>query len=294
MGGMLPGVTPIYPKSISICPSIHPSTHPLTYPFTHASGHPFTHPSIHTSILASTHPFTHPSLHPPTRSPIHPLTRLSFPPSFLPPTHPSVHPPARLSIHPPVWSLTHPSFRPPMFPTELLLSGQLSEYGVTVPFSADCRGRFLSHILSGGTATTAPTEAPCPPAPARRRRGAHHASSQHGAGSRPIYFNVTVLGRELHLRLRPNTGLVPPRAVAEWQEDFGLRLRQPLQHHCLFTGDITGVPGGAVAISNCDGLVGMGSAPLGFFVLWVGCPKMKSLGRSGSGDAALWVPWPLG
>lgn len=181
-----------------------------------------------------------------------------------------------------------------MFPTELLLSGQLSEYGVTVPFSADCRGRFLSHILSGGTATTAPTEAPCPPAPARRRRGAHHASSQHGAGSRPIYFNVTVLGRELHLRLRPNTGLVPPRAVAEWQEDFGLRLRQPLQHHCLFTGDITGVPGGAVAISNCDGLVGMGSAPLGFFVLWVGCPKMKSLGRSGSGDAALWVPWPLG
>lgn len=28
---------------------------------------------------------------------------------------------------------------------ELLLSGQLSEYGVTVPFSADCRGRFLSH-----------------------------------------------------------------------------------------------------------------------------------------------------
>ncbi|XP_042719149.1 A disintegrin and metalloproteinase with thrombospondin motifs 14 isoform X6 [Lagopus leucura] len=140
---------------------------------------------------------------------------------------------------------------------ELLLSGQLSEYGVTVPFSADCRGRFLSHVLSGGTATTAPTEAPCPPTPTRRRRGAHHASSQHGAGSRPLYFNVTVLGRELHLRLRPNAGLVPPRAVAEWQEDFGLRLRQPLQHHCLFTGDITGVPGGAVAISNCDGLAGL-------------------------------------
>ncbi|XP_042674181.1 A disintegrin and metalloproteinase with thrombospondin motifs 14 [Centrocercus urophasianus] len=140
---------------------------------------------------------------------------------------------------------------------KLLLSGQLSEYGVTVPFSADCRGRFLSHVLSGGTATTAPTEAPCPPTPTRRRRGARHASSQHGAGSRPLYFNVTVLGRELHLRLRPNTGLVPPRAVAEWQEDFGLRLRQPLQHHCLFTGDITGVPGGAVAISNCDGLAGL-------------------------------------
>ncbi|XP_065603086.1 A disintegrin and metalloproteinase with thrombospondin motifs 14 [Cyrtonyx montezumae] len=166
---------------------------------------------------------------------------------------------------------------------ELLLSGQLSEYDVTVPFSADCRGHFLSHVLSGGTATTAPTEAPCPPAPSRRRRGAHHASSPHGASSHPLYFNVTVLGRELHLRLRPNAGLVPPRAVAEWQEDFGLHLRQPLQRHCLFTGDITGVPGGAVAISNCDGLAGLIRTDSGeFFIepLERGQQDMEARGRA--------------
>uniref|UniRef100_A0A8B9RZM2 Peptidase M12B propeptide domain-containing protein n=1 Tax=Accipiter nisus TaxID=211598 RepID=A0A8B9RZM2_9AVES len=110
---------------------------------------------------------------------------------------------------------------------ELLLSGKLSEYGVIVPFSADCRGRFLSHV-----------------SPRRR-----------GAGGRLLYFNVTVFGKELHLRLRPNRRLVPAGAVAEWQEDFEVLFREPLQQRCLFTGDISGMPGAAVAISNCDGLV---------------------------------------
>uniref|UniRef100_A0A8C0I9U9 ADAM metallopeptidase with thrombospondin type 1 motif 14 n=1 Tax=Bubo bubo TaxID=30461 RepID=A0A8C0I9U9_BUBBB len=83
-----------------------------------------------------------------------------------------------------------------------------TEYGVIVPFSADCRGRFLSHV-------------------------------------------------ELHLRLRPNRRLVPLGAVAEWQEDFEVLFREPLQQRCLFTGDISGMPGAAVAISNCDGLAGL-------------------------------------
>uniref|UniRef100_A0A8C8EFR1 ADAM metallopeptidase with thrombospondin type 1 motif 14 n=1 Tax=Otus sunia TaxID=257818 RepID=A0A8C8EFR1_9STRI len=115
---------------------------------------------------------------------------------------------------------------------ELLLSGKLSEYGVIVPFSADCRGRFLSHVVSGDAA-------------------------RRGAGGRLLYFNVTVFGKELHLRLRPNRRLVPLGAVAEWQEDFEVLFREPLQQRCLFTGDISGMPGAAVAISNCDGLAGL-------------------------------------
>ncbi|XP_069720069.1 A disintegrin and metalloproteinase with thrombospondin motifs 14 isoform X3 [Phaenicophaeus curvirostris] len=138
--------------------------------------------------------------------------------------------------------------RPAGVLTELLLSGKLSEYGVTVPFSADRRGRFVSHVVSGGAGSG---EAPRP----SRRRAPRSPPDQ--PPRRPLYFNVTVFGKELHLRLRPNRRLVPPSAVAEWQEDFEVLLREPLRPRCLFTGDISGVPGAAVAISNCDGLAGL-------------------------------------
>lgn len=142
---------------------------------------------------------------------------------------------------------------------ELLLSGKLSEYGVIVPFSADCRGRFLSHVVSGEAAAGI-GEAACPPSlrPSRRRvprSPPDESPRRRGAGGRLLYFNVTVFGKELHLRLRPNRRLVPAGAVAEWQEDFEVLFREPLQQRCLFTGDISGMPGAAVAISNCDGLV---------------------------------------
>lgn len=139
---------------------------------------------------------------------------------------------------------------------ELLLAGKLSEYGVIVPFSADCRGRFLSHVVSGD-AVAGVGEAACPPAsrPSRRRIP---RSPLDESPLRLLYFNVTVFGKELHLRLRPNRRLVPPGAVAEWQEDFEVLFREPLQQRCLFTGDISGMPGAAVAISNCDGLVSSG------------------------------------
>ncbi|XP_065699717.1 A disintegrin and metalloproteinase with thrombospondin motifs 14 isoform X1 [Patagioenas fasciata] len=144
---------------------------------------------------------------------------------------------------------------------ELLLSGKLSEYGVIVPFSTDCRGRFISHVVSGDAAAGI-GEAPCPPAPRPSRRRVprsplNESLQNRGAGGRLLYFNVTVFGKELHLRLRPNRRLVPLGAVAEWQEDFEVLFREPLQQRCLFTGDISDMPGAAVAISNCDGLAGL-------------------------------------
>ncbi|NXN59585.1 ATS14 metalloproteinase, partial [Rynchops niger] len=138
---------------------------------------------------------------------------------------------------------------------ELLLAGKLSEYGVIVPFSADCRGRFLSHVVSGEVAVGT-GQATCPPVHHRRRR-VPRSPLDESPQRRLLYFNVTVFGKELHLRLRPNRWLVPPGAVAEWQEDFEVLFREPLQQRCLFTGDISGMPGAAVAISNCDGLAGL-------------------------------------
>uniref|UniRef100_A0ACB8F8Q3 A disintegrin and metalloproteinase with thrombospondin motifs 14 n=1 Tax=Sphaerodactylus townsendi TaxID=933632 RepID=A0ACB8F8Q3_9SAUR len=69
-----------------------------------------------------------------------------------------------------------------------------------------------------------------------------------------FYFNVTVLGKELHLWLKPNRRLLSPGALAEWQEDFQEVFREPLQQECVFTGGVSGMPGAVVAISNCDGL----------------------------------------
>ncbi|NXT48981.1 ATS14 metalloproteinase, partial [Pluvianellus socialis] len=139
---------------------------------------------------------------------------------------------------------------------ELLLSGKLSEYGVIVPFSTDCRGRFLSHVVSGDAAVGI-GQAACPPAPRPSHRRVPRSPLDESPQRRLLYFNVTVFGKELHLRLRPNRRLVPPGAVAEWQEDFEVLFREPLPQRCLFTGDITGMPGAAVAISNCDGLAGL-------------------------------------
>lgn len=141
-------------------------------------------------------------------------------------------------------------------PAGLPLSGRLSDYGVTVPRSTDFRGRFLSHVVSGPAAASE-DRPPAPPSHAGHLRVARSPRRPRGAAPQPdrLYFNVTVFGEELHLRLRPNRRLVVPGASAEWQEDFRELFRQPLQQECVYTGSVTGMPGAAVAISNCDGLV---------------------------------------
>ncbi|XP_063163582.1 A disintegrin and metalloproteinase with thrombospondin motifs 14 [Candoia aspera] len=132
---------------------------------------------------------------------------------------------------------------------ELLLSGKLSEYDVIVPFSADHQGRFLSHTVSDSLA---------PPHHSGRRRMVRSIPVRQGmSGNHLYFFNVTVLGKELHLRLKPNQRLVSPGALVEWQEDFREVFQEPLKQECIFTGGITGMPDATVAISNCDGLAGL-------------------------------------
>jgi hypothetical protein len=144
-------------------------------------------------------------------------------------------------------------------PTEHL-SGKLSDYGVTVPCSTDFRGRFLSHVVSSPAAASTESvgvdRSPIAPSHSSHRVARSPLQLKVSPARRHfLYFNVTVFGKELHLRLRPNRRLVVPGASVEWQEDFQKVFWQPLQQECVYTGGVTGMPGAAVAISNCDGLV---------------------------------------
>ncbi|XP_056627598.1 A disintegrin and metalloproteinase with thrombospondin motifs 14 isoform X1 [Triplophysa dalaica] len=123
------------------------------------------------------------------------------------------------------------------------VSDKLSEFGLIVPFSSDARGRFVSHVLS--------TRA----SPSGRKRVPRDAPAP-GNGQQ-LFFNVTVFGRELHLRLKANRRLVAPGAFVQRQEDFQRVDTQRIHGDCVFTGDVTDMPKASVAISNCDGLAGL-------------------------------------
>uniref|UniRef100_A0A1A8IWL5 ADAM metallopeptidase with thrombospondin type 1 motif, 2 n=1 Tax=Nothobranchius kuhntae TaxID=321403 RepID=A0A1A8IWL5_NOTKU len=139
----------------------------------------------------------------------------------------------------------------------------LGEYGLVRPISVDAEGRFLSHAVSAGWVAEGQS---------RRRRkrevgegndeweGATRAEEnrEHPAHQERLYYNVTVFGRDFHLRLRHNARLVAPGAKIEWHDDSdSIRYFEPLHDECLYVGDITDIPGATVAISNCDGLAGM-------------------------------------
>ncbi|XP_068161435.1 A disintegrin and metalloproteinase with thrombospondin motifs 14 isoform X1 [Antennarius striatus] len=141
--------------------------------------------------------------------------------------------------------------------TQEKLSGKLSEYGLIVPFSTDSRGRYLSHVVSAGSGSKG-ADAPSASSSKRRvARGAPQMPSVTPASAQHLFFNVTVFGKELHLRLRANRRLVAPGASVEWQEDFVEKAKERIHGDCVFTGDVSDMPEASVAISNCDGLAGL-------------------------------------
>ncbi|KAJ8404545.1 hypothetical protein AAFF_G00338120 [Aldrovandia affinis] len=134
------------------------------------------------------------------------------------------------------------------------LKRRLREYGLSTPFSTDPEGHFLSHLLSANHKR-------------RVKRGADQNVEQ-------LFYNITALGREFHLWLRPNHRLVAPGATVEWRDNVGelrngtsvengkqsivsterILRKEPLKTDCTFVGGITDLPGASVAINNCDGL----------------------------------------
>ncbi|XP_062234654.1 A disintegrin and metalloproteinase with thrombospondin motifs 3 [Platichthys flesus] len=155
--------------------------------------------------------------------------------------------------------------------TDEQLSGKLSEYGLIVPFSTDSHGRYISHVVSAGSgskgdggsaagaAGAAAAGASDPGSKRRVARGAPETPSVTSSSSstQHLFFNVTVFGKELHLRLRANRRLVAPGAFVEWQEDYEEKAKERIHRNCVFTGDVSDMPEATVAISNCDGLAGL-------------------------------------
>ncbi|CAG04803.1 unnamed protein product, partial [Tetraodon nigroviridis] len=143
------------------------------------------------------------------------------------------------------------------------LSGKLSEYGLIVPFSTDSRGRYLSHVLSaesgskGEDAEGAESDGATALGSRRKRVARSVSEMPKVTSSQRLFFNVTVFGKELHLRLRANRRLVAPGAFVEWQEDFVEKAKERIHGDCVFTGDVSDMPEASVAISNCDGLSGL-------------------------------------
>lgn len=120
-----------------------------------------------------------------------------------------------------------------------------------MPVRTDAQGRLVSHVVSAATAQ----------AGVRARRAARvqtpgfPGGSEEDPGGR-LFYNVTVFGRDLHLRLRPNARLVAPGATVEWQDESGATRVEPLLGTCLYVGDVAGLTeDSSVALSNCDGLV---------------------------------------
>lgn len=146
-----------------------------------------------------------------------------------------------------------------------------------MPFSTDSHGRYISHVVSSGSGSkgaAADADAAAAAAPlanaagsaasagsssSRRRvaRDAPEMPSVTSASAQHLFFNVTVFGKELHLRLRANRRLVAPGAFVEWQEDFVEKAKERIHGDCVFTGDVSDMPEASVAISNCDGLVSL-------------------------------------
>lgn len=143
----------------------------------------------------------------------------------------------------------------------------------------DAEGRFLSHAVSAGWVAGGQSRR-------RRRREVGVGNNEwenreHLAHQERLYYNVTVFGREFHLRLRHNARLVAPGAKMEWHDDSdNIRYSEPLHDECLYVGDITDTPGATAAISNCDGLVS-----------WTTCRTCVSSWLLSSAKMHLWMGW---
>uniref|UniRef100_A0A3Q3MS32 ADAM metallopeptidase with thrombospondin type 1 motif, 2a n=1 Tax=Labrus bergylta TaxID=56723 RepID=A0A3Q3MS32_9LABR len=122
----------------------------------------------------------------------------------------------------------------------------LSEFSSVRPIRTNSEGHFLSDSVSVH----------------HLRRSRRHARPPEDTvtytnrNGEELFYNVTVFGQELHLRLHLNTRLVAPAATMEWWEESGQKRSEPIRDTgCFYTGEVSNMEDTSVAISNCDGLL---------------------------------------
>lgn len=135
----------------------------------------------------------------------------------------------------------------------------LSDFGIVRPIRTDSEGRFLSaavathHLLRSKRHTHQAEDTPTEVAPTNHSG----VGGDYTFEEAELFYNVTVFGRELQLRLRPNSRLVAPTATMEWEEGGYLHSQPIADTRCFYTGHVSNMEDTSVAISNCDGLVGV-------------------------------------
>lgn len=159
--------------------------------------------------------------------------------------------------------------------------GHGAERILAVPVRTDAQGRLVSHVVSAAAAQAGVR--------ARRAAPVHTPGFPGGSEEDPggrLFYNVTVFGRDLHLRLRPNARLVAPGATVEWQGESGATRVEPLLGTCLYVGDVAGLAEtSSVALSNCDGLVSTHTFPPFWPLPWLWLCKPRGLGVPWEGKA---------
>ncbi|KAM4727217.1 A disintegrin and metalloproteinase with thrombospondin motifs 2-like [Anableps anableps] len=144
----------------------------------------------------------------------------------------------------------------------------LSEFSIIRPIRTDSEGRFLSASVSALHPYRSKRHAPstkdtpqnsqtqqAPPTWTSTFR--HSWRGRSPKEEAELFYNVTVFGQDLHLRLRPNSRLIPPMATLEWEESGYLHSEPIREDGCFYTGTVSYLDDTSVAISNCDGLAGM-------------------------------------
>ncbi|XP_041864822.1 A disintegrin and metalloproteinase with thrombospondin motifs 2-like isoform X2 [Melanotaenia boesemani] len=153
----------------------------------------------------------------------------------------------------------------------------LSEFSIIHPIRTDSKGRVLSATVSThqrnrrhATSTTdTPTDSndvrrtekdilqQAPPILTSSFSDSWWGRSEEAEDGDELFYNLTVFGHDLHLRLRPNSRLIAPAATMEWEESGHLRSEPIRNTGCFYTGTVSNMEDTSVAISNCDGLAGM-------------------------------------
>lgn len=129
---------------------------------------------------------------------------------------------------------------------------RLRDYQVVVPRKVSHSGQVVSRHLKHDYDDASRRQR-------RRRRQTDDANV-----SDDVHYRLELSGREKHLHLKPNDGLLASSFVVERRRGRNVtdhRLKPASQKQCHYVGQVKGHPESTVAVSTCHGLVSRHNRP---------------------------------